>query len=103
MLSYQSCFQNCIILPGFPIALPLTGVTMLVWVGTLVGVILGVAHAAYVYRVTANAGSAGTPPDQARGINFAIWTVLLWILLGSYVVVLWAAGAVLWLVFKAIR
>jgi hypothetical protein len=81
----------------------MTGVMMLVWVGTLVGAILGVAHAVYVYRVVAHGVPTGTSPDQVRGIYFAIWTVLLWILLGSYIVVLWLAGIAMYLLFKAFR
>lgn len=81
----------------------MTGVMMLVWVGTLVGVVLGVAHAVYVYRVAAQGASAESSPDQARGVYYAVWTVLLWVLLGSYVVILWLAGIAVYLVFKAFR
>lgn len=69
----------------------------------MVGALLGVAHAAYVYRVVANGVPAGTTPNQAGGIYYAVWTLLLWTLFGSYVVILWLAGVALYLVFKAFR
>ena len=76
---------------------------MLVWVGTIVGVVLGVAHAVYVYRVVAHGVPALPQPDQIRGIYYAFWTVLLWTLLGSYVFILWLVGTAMYLMFKAFR
>ena len=80
----------------------MTDVTMLVWVGTLVGVILGAAHAVYVYRVVAR-GATGVSNSQVRGVYYASWTVLLWLLLGSYVVALWLAGAATYVLFRSFR
>lgn len=76
---------------------------MLVWVGTIVGVVLGIAHAVYVYRVVANDLPLDASPAQPRGIYYAVWTALLWFVLGTYVVVLWLAGIVMYVVFKAFR
>ena len=76
---------------------------MVLWAGSVVGVLLGLAHAAYVYRVIANETPAGTAPNHTRGLYFALWTFGLWIIFGSYVLVLWLAGVVLYLIFKAFR
>lgn len=73
------------------------------WAGSVVGVLLGLAHAAYVYRVVANGMSLDAEPNHARGIYFAIWTFLLWILFGSYVLILWLAGVLFYVIFKAFR
>jgi hypothetical protein len=76
---------------------------MVMWAGSAVGVLIGLAHAAYVYRIVAIGTPADMGPNHARGVCYAIWTVLLWALFGSYIVVLWLVGIVLYLVFKAFR
>ena len=76
---------------------------MVMWAGSAVGLLLGLAHAAYVYRVVANGVPLGAKSGHARGSYFTLWTLGLWILLGSYVLVLWLTGVVLYLVFKAFR
>ena len=73
------------------------------WAGTILGAVLGVANAAYVYRVVARRNPADTVPNRARAVYFAGWTLVLWILFGGYVLVLWLAGAALYVVFKAFR
>lgn len=76
---------------------------MFVWIGSAVGALLGLAHAAYVYRVVAHGVPAGAVPNHSGGIYYALWTLLLWLLLGSYVLALWLAGVVFYAVFKAFR
>ena len=73
------------------------------WAGSAVGALLGLAHAAYVYRIVTKWGSTDIGPNHTRGFYYALWTIGLWILFGSYVLVLWLAGIVLYLVFKAFR
>lgn len=76
---------------------------MLMWIGSAVGAVLGLVHAAYVYRIVTNWVPADMSPNHTRGLYYALWTVGLWILFGSYVLVLWFSGIVLYLVFKAFR
>ncbi len=70
-----------------------------VWAGTVIGSVLGLVHAVYVFRLVADDSAAG----QARAGYYAVWTFGLWLLLGSYVLVLWLVGVVLYAVFKAFR
>ena len=79
----------------------------ILWMGTLVGAVLGAAHGVYLYRtVTAQAPSAaggGAIRLHLRGVNYAVWTVLLWALFGAYVLVLWVISVIayaLWGLFK---
>ena len=76
---------------------------MVMWAGSAVGVLLGLAHAAYVYRVVAHGVPVGAEPNHARGIYFALWTFGLWLLFSSYVLILWLIGVLLYTIFKAFR
>ena len=76
---------------------------MILWAGSLVGVLLGLAHAAYVYRVAAQAVPVGAEPNHTRGLYFALWTFGLWLVFGSYVLILWLIGVLLYTIFKAFR
>jgi len=67
--------------------------------GTAVGVLLGLAHAAYVFRIVTN----GVSTNHPRAIYFTVWTFALWVLFGPYVLVLWMVGVLLYLIFKAFR
>ena len=42
-------------------------------------------------------------PSHARAGYCALWTLGLWLLFGTYMLVLWLIGAAFWLVFKAGR
>ncbi len=75
----------------------------LMWAGSVLGVLLGLAHATYVFNIVANGVSPGGSPNYKSAVYFAIWTFGLWVLLGTYVLVLWVVGVVLYLVFKAFR
>lgn len=77
--------------------------TAVLWAGTFVGALFGVVHAAYVYRLLMAGAPAETPPSHTRALYYAFWTLGLWLLFGSYVLVLWAAGVALYTLFKAFR
>jgi len=76
---------------------------MVTWIGLALGALLGIAHATYVYRITANEFTDGTGPHYVRGFYYALWTIVLWILCGSYVLVLWLVSIALYGAFKAFR
>jgi chromate transport protein ChrA len=65
----------------------------LVWIGSGLGAVVGVLHGAYLYRQVAR---AKTLRARARGIYFALWAFALWAAFGTYVLVLWAVGVVLY-------
>jgi len=75
----------------------------LLWTGTLVGALLGLFHGAYIYRRVAAETPAEAPPGRARPAYYALWTFGLWVLFGSYVLVLWLSAVVFYTLFKAFR
>ena len=77
--------------------------TVVLWAGTLAGVVFGLIHAFYVYRLILAEGPTDAAPNHARAGYYALWTLGLWFLFGTYMLVLWLVGAVFWLVFKAGR
>lgn len=77
--------------------------TTVLLVGTVVGALFGVMHALYVYRLIITEAPAETPPCRARALYYALWTLGLWLLFGSYVLMLWLIGVVLYTIFKAFR
>jgi len=76
---------------------------MLVWTGSMVGALFGLAHAIYVFKVVAYSAHEGNSPNYLRAIYFSVWTFGLWVLFGVYVLVLWVAGTLFFIVFKAFR
>lgn len=75
----------------------------LLWAGTGVGAFLGVLHALYVYRLLAREAAVAPLAGHASPAYYALWTVGLWLLFGSYVLVLWLVGAVFYVAFKTFR
>ena len=76
---------------------------MIVWAGSILGVILGLAHGAYVFGKISRPVAGSTSPDYLRGLYYAAWVVLLWIVFGAYVLVLWVAGLLAYAVFGRMR
>lgn len=70
----------------------------ILWMGTLVGVVLGCAHGVYIYRTMATdnvaAAEGGSGGIRLRAAYYAFWTFLLWVLFGTYVFVLWAISMI---------
>lgn len=78
-----------------------------IWIGTVLAIILGLAHAVYVYRqeICESRAVLGRHPLAVRwrASYHAIWTMLLWLLLGATVVFYWAIALVPFLIAKIIR
>ncbi|MDX1646378.1 MAG: hypothetical protein R3304_04460 [Longimicrobiales bacterium] len=76
-------------------------------IGTAVGFVFGVVHAWGVYRQrlreAAGVGVSITPGLRLRSAYSALWTVGLWTLFGSYVLVLWLVSVPLWLGSRVAR
>jgi site-specific recombinase len=70
----------------------------LLWIGSLLGVVIGTLHAVHLYRRHV----AQTPADQAGAVYRGLWALGLWTLFGSYVLVLWIIGVVAYAVSKVI-
>jgi hypothetical protein len=70
------------------------------WAGTVVGAALGLLHAGYVYRLISTPGGAAA---HARAGYYAVWTLALWLLFGTYVLVLWIISVVAYTIAKAFR
>ena len=75
----------------------------LLMTGMVVGALLGAFHAVYIYRLLATEPPAGATPGHARAVYYALWTFGLWVIFGSYVLILWLIGAIFYAVFKAFR
>lgn len=71
----------------------------------LLAVALGLLHAVYMYRREAGsiplASSNRAFQPQLRALYFALWTVVLWLILGPYVVVGWLLALVPYLIARA--
>lgn len=72
-------------------------------VGTLVGLIISLFHVAYLSRLVASGKRPQTLGKGASVLNFAFWTIGLWILMGAYVLGFWLIAVVFYVVFKAFR
>lgn len=78
-----------------------------IWIGTVLAIIIGLAHAVYVYRQEIGEFRAvlGHHPVaiRLRASYQVLWTLLLWLLLGATVVFYWAIALVPYLIAKIIR
>ena len=70
------------------------------WVGTIIGAILGLLHGGYVYRVLSIPSGAAA---HGRAGYYAVWTLALWILFGTYVLVLWLISVVDYAIARPFR
>ena len=72
---------------------------------SLLAVVLGIAHAVYVYRQDV-ALFRSTLHDNSYKIRFrasyyALWTLVLWVVLGPYIVGYWFLAIVPYLIARA--
>ena len=72
-------------------------------VGTLLGLIVSLFHVAYLSRIVTNGTNSVTSGTRVSALNFAFWTVGLWILMGAYLLGFWLIAVVFYIVFKAFR
>jgi len=72
--------------------------------GSLLGFVLGSAHAVYLYReITARRLTTGGNASNARAACYGVWTLALWTLFGAYVLTLWLVGVVLSTLVRLLR
>ena len=63
--------------------------SLLLWVGTILGAGVGVAHAVYLWRA-----SLQESESRSMAIYRGAWAIGLWTLFGTYVLVLWIVGVI---------
>ncbi len=71
--------------------------------GTLVGFLFGLIHAVYMSRLVSDSAGTSSSINWVAAINFALWTVVLWILMGGYLLGFWLIAIAFYIVFKAFR
>ena len=77
------------------------------WLCTGMGLLVGLVHAAYVYRQeivefrSVLDGHAWAV--RSRAAYFALWTLLLWAVLGATVIIYWLLALVPYLIAKCVR
>ena len=72
-------------------------------VGTGVGLLFGLFHAVYMTRLAATGAGTFKSVDWTSALNFTLWTLGLWLLMGSYLLGFWLISICFYLVFKAYR
>ncbi len=80
----------------------------IVWIGSLLGLVIGSLHAVYLYRRRVadarESAAAGTTAHLAtahlEGAYYGLWALALWVIFGTYVLVLWVIGAVAYSIFR---
>lgn len=61
----------------------------LLWVGTVFGAAIGLAHAVYLWRV-----SLQETDSRSIALYRGVWAIGLWTIFGTYVLVLWIIGVI---------
>lgn len=77
------------------------------WICSVVAVVIGSVHALYVYRQEIGEFKAALSRHpraiRLRAGYYALWTLVLWLLLGATVVAYWVIALIPYLIAKAIR
>ena len=77
------------------------------WICSAIAAALGLCHAIYVYRQETNefqsALSRHSVSVRLRAGYYALWTLMLWLLLGATVVIYWVLALVPFLIATSIR
>lgn len=72
-------------------------------IGTVIGLFFGLLHMSYLTKVVASGSDTAVTTNRISALNFAGWTLILWLLMGAYILGFWLIGFVFYLVFKAFR
>lgn len=72
-------------------------------IGTLFGLVVSLFHAAYMYGLVASGANTATSGSKLVALNFSLWTCILWLLMGAYLLGFWLISVVFYIVFKAFR
>lgn len=80
----------------------------IVWIGSLLGLVIGSLHAVHLYRrrvadareSAAGGATADLATAHLEGAYYGLWALALWVIFGTYVLVLWVIGAVAYSIFR---
>lgn len=72
-------------------------------IGTAVGLLVSLFHAVYLYGLVAGGAGTATSGSKLAALNFSLWTCVLWLLMGAYLLGFWLISVVFYVVFKAFR
>ena len=74
------------------------------WLGSALGALLGLIHGVHIYRpIAARTPMGRGPAGKVQGLYYALWTLLLWTLFGSYVLVFWILGVLIYPIVRLIQ
>ena len=76
------------------------------WAGAVIGAVLGLAHGVYLYRRMVATGPASMPSIGLRRIRafyYAVAALVLWVLVGTYVLVLWGISLIPYGIKRLVR
>jgi hypothetical protein len=71
--------------------------------GLILGLLIGVSHAVYLYRLVAHGPDRNRSGSGLAAINFAVWSGVLWVLLGTYLLGYLLIAFTFYIVFKVFR
>lgn len=71
--------------------------------GAMLGLVIGLFHSAYLYRVVVAGAGADAPGARITALNFCLWTCALWFVLGGYLMAYALLAAVLFLGFRSMH
>ena len=80
----------------------------IVWIGSLLGLVIGSLHAVHLYRrrvadareSAASGATADLATARLEGAYYGLWALALWVIFGTYILVLWVIGAVAHSIFR---
>ncbi len=74
------------------------------WLGSALGVLLGLTHGVYLYRqIAARTPTGRGPGGNDQGLDYALWTLRLWTLVGSYILAFWILGVLTYPIVRLIQ
>lgn len=72
-------------------------------IGTLLGLVISFFHAVYMYGLVSSDANTNISSSKFAALNFSLWTCVLWLLMGAYLLGFWLISIVFYIVFKAFR
>ncbi len=80
----------------------------IIWIGSLLGLAIGSLHAVHLYRrrvadareSATGSATAHLATAQLEGAYYGLWALALWVIFGTYVLVLWVIGTVAYSIFR---
>ena len=72
-------------------------------IGILLGLVFSFFHSVYLYGLVSGNVDTTTPNSKLAGLNFTLWTCVLWLLMGAYLLGFWLISAIFYIIFKAFR